>query len=79
MPLVRRTQVPTVTRSQAEDWLRSFALLPRWAVVLPLDVASDEDVEALLKVRATLEATYLQVATDLKAFLERENRLLSIP
>ena len=83
MPDVRRAQVPiidqapTVTRSQAEDWLRSWALLPRWAVVMPLFVESDEDVEALQKVRNALEATYLNVATELRAFLEGENRLLS--
>lgn len=85
MPNVVRAQkptvdrVPTVTRSQAEDWLRSWALMPRWAIVGPLQVGTDKDVEELLKVREALEATYLQVATELAAFLEGENRLLSRP
>jgi hypothetical protein len=84
MPSVRRAQlptvdqVPTVTRSQGEDWLRSWALLPRWAIVGALQVATDEDVEQLLKVRDAMEATYMRVATEIKAFLEGENRLLSV-
>ncbi len=83
MPDVRRAQEPTVdqvqtvTRSQAEDWLRSWALLPRWAVVGALQVATDKDVEQLLKVRDALEVTCVQVATEVKAFLEGEHRLLS--
>jgi len=83
MPHVRRAQeptvdqVPTVTPSQAEDGLRSWALLPRWAIVGALQVATDKDVEQLLKVRDALEAKYVQVATEVKAFLEGAHRLLS--
>jgi hypothetical protein len=76
MPPVTQSTPTNASRSQAMSFLRSCALLPRWALIAPIRVGSSHDAKALSTVRDSLEGTYQTVSSVLKAFLTAEHRLV---